>query len=185
MQDPKELHSCVQGLLLWAPPFRLKPEKSAGRESPWPWQVSEGSARGLTLCGAVGPAFSVWSLGGVRTVLPPCSDTQGSPFRPEVCLAISYQYLVGHRAQGVSSAPARNREEEGFAGASQSHMWGCALERSTESNEHGRFHRIFPANTCAAAGMDVPRKSRLGAGFQGNDLHSDLHFLNAQVTWYK
>lgn len=118
-------------------------------------------------------------------VPPPCSDTHTSPFRPKVCLAISYQYLVGHRAQGVRSAPASNREGEGFAGAGQSPIWGCALERSTESNEHGRFHKTFPANTCAAAGMEVPRKSRRGAGFQGNNLHSDLHFLNAQVTWYK
>ena len=62
-----------------------------------------------------------------------------------------------------------------------------------QSNQSDQFHKTFSWNTCAAAGIEIPRKKKkqtktkklLRAWFQGNNLHSDLHFLNAQVIWYK
>lgn len=121
------------------------------------FNVSGGSASGLTPYRAVRSAFSVWPLRGIIMVLLPCSD-MWEAILTQVCLVRSHLHPVGHRAQSPSSFLA-NRRKERFATASHNRTWGFALERGMEGNKNGRFHKTSPRNTCTAAGIEVPRKT--------------------------
>lgn len=132
-----------------------------------PWQVSEGSAQGLTPCGAVGPAFSVWSLGGVRMALPPCSDNKRVHFDPKCVLPyLTSTWCVTEHGVSALLQPVTGRRR-GSPELVRATCGGVLWKEAQKATNMADFTESFLQTPVLQPAWKCPEKAGSGLGFRG------------------
>lgn len=85
-----------------------------------------------------------------------------SALRPKVCLVRAHQYyLVGHLAGSLKSSPAYKKRRRSSPDLVVAKFGGLLQKEARKATE------IIPSNTCAAAGIEIPRENCPELGFRG------------------